>query len=139
MWLDGDDPDADGTPNVTQYDLENNTGWLDKSGNSRHANRVTSAPTFTPNQLNGKGVVDFNGGSNGDAVYMGDSADNLAAHTEKFSIFMLYRQTGDGYGDGHVQVVTSQHSSLWHFGAAGNHTRNVANFYGWLYPSSQFY
>ena len=61
MWLDGNDPDADGTANTTQYDLVNNTGWKDKSGNNRDANRVTSAPTFMPNTLGGKGVVDFDG------------------------------------------------------------------------------
>ncbi len=136
MWLDGDDPDADGTPNTSQYDLADNTGWKDKSGNYRDANRVTSAPTFLPNTLNGKGVVDFNGDWSGDAVYMDDSADNLAAHTEKFSIFMLYRQMGTGAGDFHVQVVTSQHTDNWRFGALANHTGNVAHFNGGLYPSS---
>ena len=136
MWLDGNDPDADGTANTTQYDLVNNTGWKDKSGNNRDANRVTSAPTFMPNTLGGKGVVDFDGAWNGDAVYMDDSNDNLAAHTENFSIFMLYRQTGNGAGDVHVQVVTSQHTNNWRFGALANHTRNVASFNGNLWPTS---
>ena len=40
-------------------------------------------------------MVDFDGAQDGDAVYMDDSNDSLAAHTEKFSIFMLYRQTGN--------------------------------------------
>ena len=136
MWLDGNDPDADGTANTTQYDLVNNTGWKDKSGNNRDANRVTSAPTFMPNTLGGKGVVDFDGAWSGDAVYMDDSNDNLAAHTENFSIFMLYRQTGNGAGDVHVQVVTSQHTNNWRFGALANHTRNVASFNGNLWPTS---
>ena len=136
MWLDGDDPDADGTPNTTQYDLADNTGWKDKSGNYRDANRVTSAPTFLPNTLNGRGVIDLGGGANGDAVYMDDSADNLAAHTEKFSIFMLYRMTGVGYGSVHVQTVTSSHTDGWRFGAWNDQAGNVARFNSNLYPSS---
>ena len=48
MWLDGNDPDADGTPNTTQYNLVDNTGWKDKSGNYRDANKVTSTLPSCP-------------------------------------------------------------------------------------------
>ena len=42
-----------------------------------------------PNILNGKGVVDFGGGASGDAVYMNDSADNLAAYRKLFHLHAL--------------------------------------------------
>ena len=37
MWMDGNDPDADGTANTSAYNLANGTGWQDKSGKYRHA------------------------------------------------------------------------------------------------------
>ena len=56
MWMDGNDHNGDGVDdNVTA----NITTWIDKSGNSRHADTVRSDPQFKANVLNNKGVIDF--------------------------------------------------------------------------------
>ena len=38
------------------------TTWIDKSGNSRHADTKGGDPQFKAAVLNGKGVIDFDGG-----------------------------------------------------------------------------
>jgi hypothetical protein len=131
MWMDGDDPDGDGTPNTSNYNLVNGTGWQDKSGNGRHASIVDGSPSFVKNELNGKGVVYFNGTNN---AYI-SSSSSLAAHTENFSIFLISKDEGTGSHSAHVQSPYNNNS--WSFGAKQGHTKNVAWFNGWLYPQSQ--
>jgi hypothetical protein len=131
MWMDGDDPDGDGTPNTSNYNLVNGTGWQDKSGNGRHASNVDGSPSFVTNELNGKGVVYFNGTNN---AYI-SSSSSLAAHTENFSIFLISKDEGTGSHSAHVQSPYNNNS--WSFGAKQGHTKNVAWFNGWLYPQSQ--
>jgi hypothetical protein len=131
MWMDGDDPDGDGAPNTSNYNLVNGTGWQDKSGNGRHASIVDGSPSFMKNELNGKGVVYFNGTNN---AYI-SSSSSLAAHTENFSIFLISKDEGTGSHSAHVQSPYNNNS--WSFGAKQGHTKNVAWFNGWLYPQSQ--
>ena len=131
MWMDGDDPDGDGTPNTSNYNLANGTGWQDKSGHGRHASNVDGSPSFQTNGLNGKGVVYFNGTNN---AYI-SSSSSLAAHTENFSIFMISKDEGTASHSAHVQ--SPYNNNVWSFGAKQGHTKNVAWFNGWLYPQSQ--
>ena len=86
MWMDGNDYNADGTADTTDANLANGTGWKDKSGNDRHATATGGDPRFMSNQLNGLGVIDFDGNDN---VYVSNDAHSLAAHTDAFSAFLL--------------------------------------------------
>ena len=61
LWMDGNDPDADGIANTTTYNLANGTGWKDKSGSNGHMDQVIGTPSFTPVLLNGLGAVYFDG------------------------------------------------------------------------------
>ncbi|WP_407680167.1 LamG-like jellyroll fold domain-containing protein, partial [Candidatus Chordibacter forsetii] len=131
MWMDGNDPDGDGTPNSSNYNLANGTGWQDKSGNGRHASNVDGSPAFETNGLNGKGVVYFNGTNN---AYI-SSTSSLAAHTENFSIFLLSKDEGTSSHSGHIQ--SPYNNNGWSFGVRYGHIKNVAYFNGWLYPQSQ--
>ena len=131
MWMDGDDPDGDGTPNVTNYNLVNGTGWQDKSGQGRHASNVDGSPAFVTKRAKWKGVIYFNGTNN---AYI-SSSSSLAAHTENFSIFLISKDEGTGSHSAHVQSPYNNNS--WSFGAKQGHTKNVAWFNGWLYPQSQ--
>ena len=88
--MDGNDYNADGTADTTDANLVNGTGWLDKSGNARHATTTSGDPRFMSNQLNGLGVIDFDGN---DKVYVSNDAHSLAAHTDAMSAFLLLRMT----------------------------------------------
>ena len=130
MWMDGNDPDADGTANTSAYNLANGTGWQDKSGKYRHADQIIGTPSFVPNTLNSKGVVYFDGS---EQAYL-SSANSLAAHTDKFSIFLLSRDKGTTRSIGHVSTYNTW---TWTMGAKTGHIQNVAYFSGWLYPGTE--
>ena len=90
LMMDGNDYNADGTADTTDANLVNGTGWKDKSGNGRDATTTGGDPRFMSNQLNGLGVIDFDGN---DKVYVSNDAHSLAAHTDAFSAFLLVRMT----------------------------------------------
>ena len=133
LWMDGNDPDADGIANTTTYNLANGTGWKDKSGSNRHMDQVIGTPSFTPGLLNGLGAVYFDGS---EQAYL-SSANSLAAHTENFSVFLISRDKGttSGHSGGHVNDYDT---GIWRFGVTSmGHIQNVAYFgNSWLYPSS---
>ncbi|MDA9120255.1 hypothetical protein N9J83_08990, partial [Opitutales bacterium] len=133
LWMDGNDPDADGIANTTTYNLANGTGWKDKSGSNRHMDQVIGTPSFTPALLNGLGAVYFDGS---EQAYL-SSANSLAAHTENFSVFLISRDKGttSTHSGGHVNDYDT---GIWRFGVANmGHIQNVAYFgNSWLYPSS---
>jgi hypothetical protein len=132
MWMDGNDPDGDGNANTTTANLTNGTGWQDKSGNGRHADTISSNPQFQVNQLNGLGVIDFDGD---DKVYVSNDAHSLAAHTENFSAFLLVRMTN--YSGNDWARVLSTENWYWYMGPAFGHTKNVAYFNGQVSPNAR--
>ena len=132
MWMDGNDYNADGTTNTTDANLANGTGWQDKSGNGRHATDHRGIPDFLSNQLNGLGVIDFDGN---DKVYVSNDAHSLAAHTDAFSAFLLVRMTG--YNGNDWSRVLSSQDWYWYMGPAYGHTKNVAYFNGQVSPNSR--
>ena len=118
-----------GTPN-TGYTLVNGTGWIDKSGKSRHADVVEGSPSFVPNVFDGKGVVRFSTGATDDCRAY--NSNSLESHTEKFSIFLLSRDLGTTASVAHVNHYNSYN---WGFGARKGHINNIAYFNGYLYPA----
>ena len=132
MWMDGNDYNADGSADTTDANLANGTGWKDKSGNGRHATATGGDPRFMSNQLNGLGVIDFDGNDN---VYVSNDAHSLAAHTDAFSAFLLVRMTGYN-GNDWSRVLASQ-DWFWYMGPAYGHTKNVAYFNGQVSPNSR--
>ena len=79
MWMDGSDYNADGTADSTTANLVNGTGWKDKSGNGRHATVTGGDPQFLANQLNGLGVIDFDGN---DKVYVNDDDQSGSSYRQ---------------------------------------------------------
>ena len=132
MWMDGNDYNADGTADTTDANLANGTGWKDKSGNDRHATATGGDPRFMSNQLNGLGVIDFDGNDN---VYVSNDAHSLAAHTDAFSAFLLVRMTG--YNSNDWSRVLASQDWYWYMGPAYGHTKNVAYFNGQVSPNSR--
>ena len=53
------------------------------------------------------------------------SANSLAAHTDKFTLFLLSRDKGTTNDVGHVSTYNTW---TWAFGAALRHIKNVAYF-----------
>ena len=84
------------------------------------------------NQLNGLGVIDFDGN---DKVYVSNDAYSLAAHTDAFSAFLLVRMTG--YNSNDWSRVLSSQDWYWYMGPAYGHTKNVAYFNGQVSPNSR--
>ena len=132
MWMDGNDYNGDGVADTTDANLANGTGWKDKSGNGRHATATGGDPRFMSNQLNGLGVIDFDGNDN---VYVSNDAHSLAAHTDAFSAFLLVRMTG--YNSNDWSRVLSSQDWYWYMGPAYGHTKNVAYFNGQVSPNSR--
>ena len=132
MWMDGNDYNADGTADTTDANLVNGTGWKDKSGNGRDATTTGGDPRFMSNQLNGLGVIDFDGN---DKVYVSNDAHSLAAHTDAFSAFLLVRMTG--YNSNDWSRVLSTQDWYWYMGPAYGHTMNVAHFYSQVSPNAR--
>ncbi|NDH16654.1 MAG: hypothetical protein EBY48_06190, partial [Opitutae bacterium] len=132
MWMDGNDYNGDGVADTTDANLVNGTGWKDKSGSNRHATTTGGDPRFMSNQLNGLGVIDFDGNDN---VYVSNDAYSLAAHTDAFSAFLLVRMTGYN-GNDWSRVLASQ-DWYWYMGPAYGHTKNVAYFNGQVSPNSR--
>ncbi len=62
LWLDADDPDADGAATNNPHDGGSVGTWKDKSGTYSDVSRVDSAhgiPTYLTQQFNGKPAMDF--------------------------------------------------------------------------------
>ena len=106
----GTTPTGTAPPTQPLANLTNGTGWQDKSGNSRHADTTSGDPQFQVNQLNGLGVIDFDGN---DKVYVSNDAFSLAAHTENFSAFLLVRMTNYSGGDWARVLSTDNGTGTW--------------------------
>ena len=88
MWMDGNDHNGDGTADTSTTNI---TTWIDKSGNSRHADTKVGDPQFKAAILNGLGVIDFDGG---DLIRQSDDAKSMYNDAAQFSMFAVSRYTG---------------------------------------------
>lgn len=91
LWL-----DADYAEGFLTLDVSGNvTQWTDRSSFGRHATQtvVLSRPAYTPNAVNGRPAVTFNGTSH----FMNGVA---FAGTEPFTLFTVVKKLGTGSGGG---------------------------------------
>jgi hypothetical protein len=76
----------------------NVTSWLDYSGNNNNAVQATTTyqPTLQSNQINGKPVVRFDGGSGGSGADYLSIPDNARLNPDKFTIFVIGKYDNSG-------------------------------------------
>ena len=84
LWLDGSDPENDGTP---PSDGSAITIWSDKSGNGYDATGGTGA-TFNSSGLNSKGTVTFNGAEHLISSFNWETAFNVGDPYVAFTVFV---------------------------------------------------
>jgi hypothetical protein len=112
MWMDGNDPNGDGTPETTTANVAN---WQDKSGDERDFDWKRGDPKFQANVLNGKGVVDFDGN---DGLGQSNNAKSMYNHTANgFTMFAVSRYDGTDS----ERVISQYDNWNWLFAGHGQY------------------
>ncbi|MBO94294.1 MAG: hypothetical protein CMI32_05275, partial [Opitutales bacterium] len=119
MWMDGNDPNGDGTPETITANV---TAWNDKSVDARHSTWKRGNPQFMANKLNGLGVIDFDGNDG-----LGQTNKSMYNDTANFTMFAVSRYTGWDC----ERVIASRDNWNWLFAGHGQYYVRIAHFGGW--------
>lgn len=124
LWLDGADPDNDGTPPPNNTPVST---WQDKSSRNNDAIQIaggmqprfaTSTPFFTPTDTDGKSALLFDGTND----FMGVDISDL--NNSNYTIFVVMaRANGNGnqYALGTLSTTTNEGLSIGYGANHGNH------------------